>query len=191
MNHSHASALQQQLTRFVVDAAVLQVQELLGLRRYSALASQASSQSVAIVAASFLRFGRGGGFAFCYVRAVVHKRILLRTLHALQVSWMQVLWPKQPPEPVAPPAAALATAAAVSTPTAKATAALARVCCLPNPTRRRIGCRIEHIGRGWPDGCCQGHRASQEASGCQPCRASAARSRRHRGRGSRWRRLRG
>ena len=72
MNHSHASALQQQLTRFVVDAAVLQVQELLDVRRLSALASQASSQSGAIVAATLLRFDGGGGFASCYVRAVVH-----------------------------------------------------------------------------------------------------------------------
>eukprot|EP00964_Phaeocystis_antarctica_P048304 scaffold27966_cov64-Phaeocystis_antarctica.AAC.3 len=105
--------------------------------------------------------------------------------------WVQVLWPKHPTEAVAAATAALATAATAPTPTAKTAAALARICCLPNPTRRWVGRRIKYIGRGRPDGCRQGHRASQEASGCQSYRASAARSRRRRGRSPRWRRLRG
>ena len=48
------------------------MQELLDLRRLCALASKASSQSVSVLAATLLRLDGGGGFASCYVRAVVH-----------------------------------------------------------------------------------------------------------------------
>ena len=111
------------------------MQELLDLRRLCALASKASSQSVSVLAATLLRLDGGGGFASCNVRAVVHKRVRRRALHPLQMPWVQVLWPKHPTEAVAAATAALATAAAAPTPTAKAAATLARICCLPNPTR--------------------------------------------------------
>ncbi len=119
----------------VVNAAVLQVQKLLDVRRHSELASQASSQPVAVVAATLLRFDGGRRFAFCYVRTVVHQRIRPRTLPPLQMSWVQVLWPEPPTKTVTAATTAAATAATASTPTAKATAALAGICCLRNPTR--------------------------------------------------------
>lgn len=92
------------------NAAVLQVQKLLDVRRHSELTSQASSQPVAVVAATLLRFNGGWRFAFCYVRTVVHQRIRPRTLPPLQLSWVQVLWPEPPTKTVTAATTAVATA---------------------------------------------------------------------------------